>query len=472
MNAALMIAALHAVRGREVHFAKYPVEESVKCWRATAPHRYAQPMETLIKKLVNFKSGEGKALLWSFAYFFFLMSAYYMLLPIRDAFGIRGGAQDLPWLFFGTFIAALLTAPLQASIAAKLPRQRFVPVTYLFLVANMLIFWFLLKTEIAPDIVSKAFFIWITVFSVFTVSIFWTFMSDLYSSAQGSRLFGFVAAGGSLGSILGPQINKLLVGPLGIANLLLLASALLICAIVCANRLEPAAAQLQSADPDFVAASAGRDKKPVGGGVFDGFGLLFKSSYLGGIGLWVFMLSLLGTFLYLTQANIVASYTPDMKERTSIFSTIYMWVGILSAVVQLLGTGRIIKAVGTGATLAILPLVFVVGFSGLMFTSALFAVAAFQACQRAANFGISNVARESLWPVVSREEKFKAKNIVDGAVFRGADFVNAFIYTGLAKILSVQPTLAAIAVVLSGGWAALSFGLGRAREKRAREQAR
>ncbi len=122
-----------------------------------------------------------------------------------------------------------------------------------------------------------------------------------------------------------------------------------------------------------------------------------------------------------------------MKARTGIFSTIYMWVGILSLVVQVLGTGRIIKGIGVGPALAILPLVFVIGFTGLMFTSALFAVAAFQACQRASNFGIANVAREALWPVVSREEKFKAKNIVDGAVFRGADFVNAFIYTGLAR---------------------------------------
>jgi AAA family ATP:ADP antiporter len=428
-------------------------------------------METLIKKLVNFKSGEGKALFWSFAYFFFLMSTYYMLLPIRDAFGIRGGAQDLPWLFLGTFIAALLTAPLQASIAAKLPRQRFVPVAYLFLVANMLVFWFLLKSEVAPDVVPKAFFIWITVFSVFTVSIFWTFMSDLYSTEQGKRLFGFIAAGGSLGTILGPKVTKLLVGPLGVANMLLLASGMLILAVIAANRLEPAAAELQAADPKFVAASAGRDKKPVGGGVFDGFGLLFKSSYLGSIGVWVFMLSLLGTFLYLTQAHIVASYTDDMKARTSIFSEIYFWVGILSLVVQVLGTGRIIKGLGVGPALAILPLVFVVGFSGLMFTSALFVVAAFQACQRASNFGIANVAREALWPVVTREEKFKAKNIVDGAVFRGADFVNAFIYTGLAKVMQVQPTLAAIGVVLAGGWAALSFGLGKAQEKRAREAA-
>ncbi|MEY4763003.1 MAG: hypothetical protein RLZZ200_2859 [Pseudomonadota bacterium] len=428
-------------------------------------------METLIKKVVNARSGEINALLWSFLYFFFLLSTYYMLLPLRDAFGIRGGAQDLPWLFLGTFLVSLVTAPLQAAIAARLPRQRFVPVMYLFLVLNMMVFWFLLKFGIAPDVVPKAFFMWITVFSVFTVSIFWSFLSDIYSGEQSKRLFGFVAAGGSVGSILGPVLTRNLVAPIGVHNVLLVAVVLLVAAIWCANRLEKASPALQAADPEFVAASAGRGAKSVGGGVFDGFRLLFKSPYLGGIGLWVFMLSLLGTFLYLTQAHIVQGYTADMKQQTKIFSEIYFWVGVLSLVVQLVGTGRIMKAVGTGPALAILPLVFVFGFTGLMFSSALFAVAAFQACQRAANFGIANVARESLWPVVTREEKFKAKNIVDGAVFRGADFINAFLYTGLASLFAVQPYLAGLGAVLGVAWMLLSIGLGRARERRAAEQA-
>jgi AAA family ATP:ADP antiporter len=427
-------------------------------------------METLIKKLANAKSGEVKALLWSFAYFFFLLSTYYMLLPIRDAFGIRGGAQDLPWLFFGTFVVSLVTAPLQAAIAARLPRRKFVPVIYLFLIANMLVFWFLLKSEVAPNIVSKAFFVWITVFSVFTVSIFWTFMSDLYSTEQGKRLFGFIAAGGSVGTILGPMLTRQLVQPFGVANLLLLACVLLALAIVCANFLERAAVQLQSTNPDFVAASASREKKPMGGGLLDGFELLFKSPYLGGIALWVFLLSLLGTFLYFTQAHIVAGMTGDTAERTRIFALIAQWVGILSLVMQLLGTGRLIKAVGSGPALAILPLVFIFGFVALMFFSTLLAVASFQALQRAANFGIANVARESLWPVVSREEKFKAKNIVDGAVFRGADFANAFLYTGLSKFLAVQPWLAGLAAVIAVSWFLLSLGLGRTQEKRALAQ--
>ena len=152
-------------------------------------------METLIKKVVKVESGEIKALLWSFGYFFFLLSTYYMLLPLRDAMGIEGGTRGLSWLFAATFVAMLITAPFQAALVARLRRSVFIPVVYLFLVANMLIFWALMQQQVAPVIVARAFFIWITVFSVFTVSVFWSFMADLYSAEQSKRLFGFIGAG-------------------------------------------------------------------------------------------------------------------------------------------------------------------------------------------------------------------------------------------------------------------------------------
>ena len=321
-----------------------------------------------------------KALSWSFAYFFFLLSTYYMLLPIRDAFGIRGGPQDLPWLFLGTFLVSLVTAPLQAAIAARMPRRQFVPVIYLFLVFNMLLFWFLLKSEVAPGIVSKAFFIWITVFSVFTVSIFWTFMSDLYSTEQGKRLFGFIAAGGSLGSILGPMLTRSLVEPLGVANLLLVASVLLVLAVVCSNRLERAAAQLQ-AETRISSRLA-----PLARSSPSAAACSTASACCSNPPTWVASrcgcscCRCWGPSCTFTQAHIVASLTDDMAQRTRIFALIAQWVGILSLVMQLVGTGRIIKAVGSGPALAILPLVFIGGFVTLMFFSSLFAVAAFQAC--------------------------------------------------------------------------------------------
>lgn len=427
-------------------------------------------METLTKKLVNVKPGEGRALFWSFAYFFFLLSTYYMLLPLRDAMGIEGGTRDLPWLFAATLIATLITAPLQAAVAAKLPRRLFVPVIYLFLVANMLVFWLLMRAGVAPVNVARAFFVWITVFSVFTVSVFWSFQADLYSSEQSKRLFGFIGAGGSVGAILGPMITRTLVEPIGIANLLLVSSGMLIAAVVCSMRLENAAADARAADPQFKAASADRQKN-VGGGVFEGFTLLFKSSYLGGIGLWVFLLSFAGTMLYFVQAEVVSAYTADTGERTQIFATIATWVGILSLVVQLTATGRIIPAIGVGWAAALLPLAFVFGFIALAFAPVLLVVAAFQAVQRATNFGIANLARESLWTVVNRSEKFKAKNIVDGTVFRAADAVNAQVFSLFSKLMSV-PAIAVISGVIAGGWFLLSLWLGKAQERRAAEQAR
>ena len=438
-------------------------------WRREVNRAYAGRMETLIKKVVKVESGEIKALLWSFGYFFFLLSTYYMLLPLRDAMGIEGGTRGLSWLFAATFVAMLITAPFQAALVARLRRSVFIPVVYLFLVANMLIFWALMQAHVAPVIVARAFFIWITVFSVFTVSVFWSFMADLYSAEQSKRLFGFIGAGGSIGSILGPILTGTLVQQVGVPNLLLIASLLLVCAVLCASRLEGAAAEAQATLGNFQAASAGRQKAPVGGGMFDGFALLFKSPYLGGIGLWVFLLSFAGTMLYFVQADVVAAAATDTATRTEIFARIAKWVGILSLAIQLLATGRIIKAIGTGRAAALLPLVFVAGFVAVALNPAvLLVVAGFQAVQRATNFGIANLARESLWTVVSREEKFKAKNIIDGSVFRAADALNAQVFNGLHALMAV-PALAGIAALVCGGWALLSLWLGRTQEQKARQ---
>jgi AAA family ATP:ADP antiporter len=212
--------------------------------------------------------------------------------------------------------------------------------------------------------------------------------------------------------------------------------------------------------------------------MFDGFGLLFKSGYLGGIGLWVFLLSFAGTFLYFILQGVVADANLDAAARTSFFANIAFWVGIVSLAVQLLATGRIISAIGTGMSAALVAVVFVVGFIALaaapLLAAPLLSIAAmFQVAQRATTFGIANLARESLWTVVSREEKFKAKNIIDGAVFRGADALNAQIYDLFAKVIMMGvPGLAIIGAGGAVGWVALSLGLGRAQEKRAREAAK
>ncbi len=428
-------------------------------------------METLIKKLVNAKSGEVKAVLWSFLYFFCLLTSYYILRPLRDEMGVTGGTRNLPWMFTATFIALLATAPLLAALVARLPRPKFIPIVYLFFVANLLLFWLLLKSDWQAVIVARAFFVWIAVFSVFTVSVFWSFMSDLFSSEQSKRLFAFIAAGGSIGTLAGPLLARQLAVPLGPENLLLITAGLLALAVVCANRLEAAAAELRQSMPGFEAASARREKEPVGGGLFEGFLWLFKSPYLGRIAVWVFLMSLLGTFVYLKYVAAVEASSDDRAVRTQTFASVDLWVGILSLGMQFLISGRLISRLGTGLSAAILPAIFVLGFIVVAVHPAFAILLGFQVLSRTANFGISNLARESFFTAVSREERFKAKNIIDGAVFRGADAVNAWVYKAASAVLAV-PVFAIASAAIGAGWVLLSLALGREQEKRAREAAK
>lgn len=422
-------------------------------------------LRRLLGKIADVQPHEVKAVVLSFCYFFALLSSYYILRPLRDEMGVAGGTKNLPWLFTATFVALLAAAPLLAALVAKLPRAKFIPVVYQFFAANIVVFWVLLKLDVSTVTVARAFFVWVTIFSVFTVSVFWSFMADLYSSEQSKRLFGFIAAGGSLGTLLGPLLTRQLAEPLGPVNLLLIAAVLLEIAIVCAGALEKTEISARSEAGPARAKSA-RNDGSVGGGILDGFALLLRSPYMGGIALWVFLLSLAGTFLYLQQANLVAAASDDPATRTKIFATIDLAVGLVTIVMQFVATGRLISRFGTGVAAALLPLVFAVGFIVLALHPVLLVVVVFQAVQRAMNFGIANPARESLFTVLSREEKFKTKNIIDGAVFRGADALNAWIFAGLAAAMTL-PALSLATVPITIGWLILSLALGRTQERRA-----
>ncbi|MGH8648509.1 MAG: hypothetical protein ACREUP_04265 [Burkholderiales bacterium] len=187
--------------------------------QAAVPHWLA--------RVVAVRPGEARALLWSFAYFFCLLAGYYVLRPLRDEMGIAGGVRNLPWLFTATFFVMLAVVPVYGAVVAKLPRRRFIPLVYHFFVFNIAVFWLLLALDIATVHVARVFFVWISVFNLFAVSVFWSFMADLYASEQGKRLFGFIAAGGSAGAQLGPAVTVGLAVPLGPVTLLIVAALLL-----------------------------------------------------------------------------------------------------------------------------------------------------------------------------------------------------------------------------------------------------
>jgi AAA family ATP:ADP antiporter len=291
--------------------------------------------------------------------------------------------------------------------------------------------------------------------------VFWSFMADVFAADQGKRLFGFIAAGGSAGALLGPTLTVWLAGPLGPVNLLVVAAILLEAAVLCAHRLERAAPRRS----DDVPAQA---QAPIGGNALAGFLLLLRSPYLAGIGLWVLLLSLCGTALYFQQANIVAAASDDPAVRTRIFASIDLAAGILTLLIQTAATGRLMTRFGTGAAAAFLPLVFAIGFAALSASPVLYLVIGFQALQRTANFAISNPAREVLFTVVDREEKYKAKYLIDGVVFRGGDALFGWVFNLLRSAGVELAAISAATVPVALGWLALALTLGKAQERRAR----
>jgi ATP:ADP antiporter, AAA family len=417
-----------------------------------------------LSRVVTVQAGEVRALLWSFAYFFCLLAGYYVLRPVRDEMGLASGIKNLPWLFTATFFVMLAVVPVYGALVARLPRRQFIPIVYHFFVANILIFWLLLTQHWALDITAPVFFVWISVFNLFAVSVFWSLMADLYGSDQAKRLFGFIAAGGSAGALLGPTIAATLAVPLGRANLLLIAAILLEAAVFCAWRLEVANAAFKTrTDPPI---ETKPPEAPLGGDWIAGFLMVLRSPYLAGIALWVACLSLAGTFLYFQQANIVQAASNDPNQRITYFAQIDLAVALLTIIVQCLATGKLIKRFGAGPAAAFLPFVFAIGFVVLWMTPMLWVIIAFQAAQRAANFAISNPAREVLFTVVDREEKYKAKNVIDSVVFRGGDALSGWLFAAMRGIGMEFGAIALATVPVTASWLALALALGRAQDRR------
>jgi len=400
---------------------------------------------------------EVRAMLWSFAYFFCLLAGYYILRPLRDEMGVAGGVRNLQWLFTAASMTRKVAVPLYGWLVARVPRRRFIPLVYHFFVFNLALFWVLLALDVERETVARVFFVWISVFVLFAVSVFWSFMADVWSSAQGKRLYGFIAAGGSAGALAGPALTIGFAGTIGAVNLLIVAALLLEAAVLCAKRLETATHEDEK-QPEAA---------PTGGGAIDGLLMVLRSPYIAGIGLWVSLLSIAATFLYFEQAAIVAAASDDPAVRTRIFAGVDLAVGLLTIAVQFFATGKLIARFGVGAALALLPLVFAVGFAVLAAVPVLAVVIAFQALQRTANFAISNPAREVLFTVVARDEKYKAKNVIDIVAVRGADAAGGWLFTALRSLGMELRSIPLAAIVIAAACLALAAALGRAHERRA-----
>lgn len=426
-------------------------------------HRIA----TLLQPLIPIQAREVAAVFWSFAYFFCLLGGYYILRPVRDEMGILGGVDNLQWLFTGTFIAMCAAVPAFAWAAARLPRRTFVPLVYYFFIANILIFFALFKADITDAIIARAFFIWTSVFNLFVVSVFWSFMADVFSVPQARRLFGFIAAGGSAGAIIGPALTGLLAPALGPVNLLPVSAAVLAVALIAIHQLRHwdiesghgASGDAASGSQDRV--SEVQTEQPIGGGILTGIKKVTASPYLLGIVAFVLFYTTLATFLYFQQAHIVENAFSDSSQRTAVFAWIDFSVNALTILGQALLTHRLVNRLGVGATLAIVPFVLLAGFAGLAVAPVLGVLLVVQVLRRAGNYALTRPAREMLFTVLGREEKYKSKNFIDTVVYRGGDAVAGWIFAGLMALGLGLGGVAAVAMPLAALWFGLALWLGR-----------
>ncbi|MFI5401076.1 MAG: NTP/NDP exchange transporter, partial [SAR324 cluster bacterium] len=419
----------------------------------------------LLQRLVELRPDEAGALGWAFAYFFCLMCSYYILRPLRDEMGVAGGVRNLQWLFTATFVAMLAAVPLFGALVARYPRRTFIPVINRFFAANILLFFVLLRLDIAPVLLARAFFVWVSVFNLFVVSVFWSFMADIFDSGAGKRLFGFIAAGGSAGAIAGPLLTATIVKSVGPVNLLLLSAALLEASTWCARRLGRWAHGQPAALSSAGAGKAHPGGEQIGGGIFTGIALVARSPYLLGICLYILLYTATSTFLYLEQAYIVAASSSDPAQRTAWFATIDLVVNVLSLVLQAALTGRVMTRIGVGATLGLVPLFTLFGFLVLGLAPRLWLLIAFQGVRRASDFALSRPAREVLFTVVSQEEKYKSKNVIDTVVYRGGDAVSGWLFAGLKAAGFGVAAVAYMAIPLAALWLLTSVLLGRRQER-------
>ena len=397
------------------------------------------------------RPGEGRSVAWAALTFFLIMTAYFVLRPVRDALVLEGDPAFITWLFTATFIAMTAIAAPWGALVARVPRARLVPLSFRAFVVQLLIFAGLVTWGGAPVVVGQVFYVWLSVFNLFVVSVFWSLCADLARPEQGRRVFAAIAAGGTAGALVGPTITKLA------ADLepavLLVASAVLLEAAVWTARafLASAPAATRTAPP------------PLGGSAIAGLRRLGRSPYLLGIAGYAMAAATLATFVYLNQAVIAKAALPDRAARTAFFADVDIATGLATLALQLVVTARLLRWLGAGLVLAALPLIQGAGVVALTVAPSLAMAVAVSASGRAATHALARPSRELLFTALPRDDKYRAKNVIDTLVYRFGDFGSSWLHRGLG---AAGIAVTAVAVPLAAGWAVLAIALGRGHRRR------
>lgn len=430
-------------------------------------------MTSMLKRYFNIRPEELAPILMAALYFFFILTALMVLRPARDALGMQQGIDTIRWLFMGTLVATLFVNPLFGWLVSRYRRLTFITATYAFFCINLVGFASLLI--LAPDFVGiitgNVFYIWMSVFNLFLTMIFWALMADRFSLEQSKRLFGVIAVGGTTGAIFGSSIAWTLAEIVGAASLLLIATGFLVLAIGAAwgvALLQPERANIDPDDPD--APPLIPESTIIGGSALEGFRAVFRSPYLFGIASYVLILAVVVTFIYFTRLQMVAALGDDVDMRAGIFAQVDLATQLTTLFLQLIVASHVMKRLGVHVALVMLPVTAALGFIGLAIVASLAVLIIFEAVFRAIQRAIMRPARETLYTVLPREDKYKAKAFIDTFIYRGGDAVGAQTEGLLGRLGMGLYALAMVVVPLAVIWGALGLWLGRTQTRMAREQ--
>ena len=410
-------------------------------------------MKKLFSKIVDVKPNELHALLLAFVFNFVVLGGYYVIRPIRDEIGADRGVENLPWMYTGTLIGMLIANALYAAIVTRMSRRRFIPIAYRFAIANLFLFFILMRWMPAAQgraVLAPIFFIWVSVFNLFATTMFWSFMADVFTPEQGKRLFGFIAVGGSIGGIVGGLVTSSLAGKLSTGLFLLITAIMLEIAAQCVRRF-----------PADFRTHEKQSEQAIGGKLWEGATHIARSPYLLGLAAFLMIYTLTNTWAYFQQADLTQHQLQDRATRTSFLANIDIAVNTITVLIQIFLTGRLMKWFGVGVTLVLMPLLSAVGFAAIGVAPVLTVLATFQILRRAAGFALLRPAREVLFTVLRREDKYKAKSLIDTFGYRFGDQIGAWSYPLMRWFGLGLVGISWVAVPLGAIWCALSIWLGR-----------
>ena len=410
-----------------------------------------------MKAASKVESNEIKAVVLSFSFAFTLMASYYILRPIRDAMASDWSDAELSTLFTATFVFSFVVVALYGAACSRIRIGRLVPGIYGLFALSF--FGFYLAIQASPDtpINSKVFYVWISIFSLFNVSVFWSFMADIFNKEQARRLFGFIASGSSIGALIGPLLALTLVGRVGKGNLLLISTVLLLVPMIIIGWLE----QIKHTELHNEELNAEQDyQQTLGSNPLAGFMLFVRNPYLLGIGIFILLYTAISTLVYFELKNLMAGL--DESTRTQIWAGMDLAVNILTIGTAMFFTSRLATRFGLAVTLAFVPVIIFAGLLVVAMAPMIWVVVALQVVRRAGNYGITRPGREMLFTAVDRESRFKAKSVIDIVVYRGGDMITAWAFTGLTQGLGLGlGAVAFVGTLIAGVWAFVGHSLGR-----------